>query len=136
MVVSNDFERERASNIYLMSLVVVLVGLPLPILNLLATIIVYFSNKNSTFFVRWHSTQALLSQIFIVVVNSVGFSWTLSIVFGNEVVTNLYIGYIITLFLFNLLEFIATIKAAILVRNGKNISFWFFGPLTDLVCKP
>jgi len=136
MVVSNDFERERASNIYLMSLVVVLVGLPLPILNLLATIIVYFSNKNSTFFVRWHSTQALLSQIFIVVVNSVGFSWTLSIVFGNEVVTNLYIGYIITLFLFNLLEFIVTIKAAILVRNGKNISFWFFGPLTDLVCKP
>ena len=36
----NEYENERASNIYLMSLVVVIVGLPLPIINFIATVIV------------------------------------------------------------------------------------------------
>jgi uncharacterized Tic20 family protein len=135
MFQSDDFERERASNIYLMSIVVVIIGLPLPILNLIATVIVFFSNRNSTFFVKWHSTQALLSQIFLMVINSIGLSWTLSAIFGSQQADNNYIAYILTLVLFNIIEFIGTLAAAISVRKGKHISFWFFGPLTNLIYK-
>ena len=58
----SEHENEKASNSYLMSLVAVIAGLPLPIINLLATFFFYLANRKSTFFVRWHCTQALLSQ--------------------------------------------------------------------------
>jgi len=131
----NEYETERASNIYLMSLVVVLVGLPLPILNFIATVIVYFSNANNTYFVRWHSLQALLSQALIAVANSFGMYWTLSILFGDYRFTNEYAGYLGTIIIFNALEFVSTIYAAIRTRKGDHVEFWFFGPLTDLLCK-
>lgn len=131
----NDYESERASNGYLMSIVAVMAGLPLPIINLLATFIFFMNNRKSSFFVRWHCTQALLSQILIVVVNSVGFYWTLSIIFQHKMIDNNYIAYIITILLFNLAEFVITVYAAIVTRKGKHIEWWFFGPLTNVLCK-
>ena len=133
--VTNDYENERASNSYLMSTIAVIVGVPLPIVNLIATAIFFFNNRTSTFFVRWHCLQALLSQLLIVGVNSIGFSWTMTIVFGNNTISNIYIAYIITLIFFNLLDFIANIYAAIKTRKGKHIEFWFIGSLTNVLCK-
>jgi hypothetical protein len=128
----NDYESEKASNSYLMSVIAIMVGLPLPIINLVATLIFFLGNRKGTLFVRWHCTQALLSQFFIVIMNGVGFSWTMSIIFGSNVVTNGYIGYLITIFTFNLYEFIVTIYAAIVTRKGKHIEWWIFGPFTNL----
>ena len=132
---SNDMEREKASNGYLMSLLAVMVGMPFPIINLLASVIFYFSNRKSTYFVRWHCTQTLLSQLTLLWVNAIGFSWTMSIMFGDNVLTNKYLAYIITILLFNLAEFIFTISAAVRVRKGKHVEWWFWGPLTNILCK-
>jgi len=44
--ISED-EREYASNSYLMSLFALFVGLPLPIFNLIATIIFYLGNRKT-----------------------------------------------------------------------------------------
>ena len=131
-----DYEHEKASQSYLMSLVAIMVGLPLPIFNLIATGIFYLGNRRGSFFVRWHCTQALLSQFLVVMVNSVGFSWTISIILQRNSVNNNYIAYIITILLFNIIEFVATIFAAIQTRKGKHVEFWFFGTLTNLICKP
>jgi hypothetical protein len=38
--------------------------------------------------------------------------------------------------IFNLLEFIMTIRAAIRTRKGIHVSWWFYGPITDIICKP
>jgi len=130
----NDHESEKASNSYLMSVVALIAGLPLPIINLLATGIYFLSNRKGTFFVRWHCTQALLSQISLVVMNSVGFWWTIDIIVRDGVPDNMYISYILTVLLFNLVEFIMTIYAAVNTRKGKHVMWWFFGPLTDLIC--
>lgn len=130
-----EHETETASSSYLMSLIAIIVGAPLPILNLLATIIFYLSNRKSTYFVRWHCTQALLSQLSMLFINSVGFWWTISIIFTRETITNNYIAYIITAVVLNLLEFIATLYTAIQTRKGMHIEWWFYGPLTNLVCK-
>jgi uncharacterized Tic20 family protein len=129
--VPNEYEAEKASNSYLMSVVALMVGLPLPVINLIATAIFYFSNRKAAHFVRWHCTQALLAQAVTLVMNAVGVYWTIAIVFGNHVVTNHYIGYIITIVLFNLAEFVATIYAAIRTRKGQHVVWWLFGPLTD-----
>jgi hypothetical protein len=132
----DDFEAEKASNSYLMSVVAVMAGLPLPIINLLATAIFFVGNRKGTYFVRWHCTQALLSQVTVLVMNSAGFYWTLSIIFGDTMLNNDYIAYMITIVLFNLVEFAATVYAAIQTRKGQHVELWFFGPLTQTICKP
>jgi hypothetical protein len=131
----NDYELERASNSYLMSLIAIMAGLPLPIINLIAISIFYFGNRKGTDFVRWHCTQTLLSHIVILVMNCFGYYWTLSIIFGSNEVTNPYIAYMITICAYNLTEFIVTIYTAIQTRKGRHINWWFFGTLTNLLFK-
>lgn len=131
----NESELERASNSYLMSLVAVIGGLPLPILNLLASLFFYLGNRKSTPFVKWHCTQNLLSQFGLFFLNSTGFWWTFSIVFDDEKVTNYYVGYMITLVLFNLVEFISTIILASKTRKGIHAELFLFSDLTNLIIK-
>jgi uncharacterized Tic20 family protein len=131
----SEHEAEKASNSYLMSLIAIIAGLPLPIINLLATLIFYIGNRKSTYFVRWHCTQALLSQISLLFVNSTGFWWTVSILFTDETVSGNYIAYIITAFVINVVEFIVTISAAIKTRKGIHVEWWLLGDLTNIICR-
>jgi len=131
----HEHEAEKASNSYLMSLIAFIAGLPLPIINLIATFIFYMGNRKGTYFVRWHCTQALLSQISVLFINSYGFWWTIAIIFSNENITNDYIAYMICVLGFNLTEFIATIFTAIKARKGIHVKWWFYGTLTDMICK-
>ena len=130
-----EHEAEKASNSYLMSLIALMAGLPLPIINLIATLIFYLGNRKGTYFVRWHCTQALLSQFSLLLVNSFGFWWTIHIVFYTQSITNDYISYIIVALIFNLVEFVATIYTASATRNGKHVERWFYGGLTNIICK-
>lgn len=130
-----EHEAEKASNSYLMSLVAVIAGLPLPIINLIATFIFYMGNRKGTYFVRWHCTQALLSQASLLVMNSVSFWWTIGIIFRDDVVNNSYIAYMITILVFNLADMIATIYTAIQTRKGKHVEWWFYGDLTHTLVR-
>lgn len=129
-----EHEAESASSSYLMSMVAIVVGLPIPIVNLIATLIFYLANRKSTHFVRWHCTQALLSQASMLLINSYGFWWTVSIIFSTESVTSNFISYIIAAFIFNLTEFIMTIYTAIQTRKGIHVEWWFYGSLTNIIC--
>lgn len=131
-----EHEAEAASSSYLMSLIAIIAGLPLPIVNLIATLIFYLGNRKSTYFVRWHCTQALLSQLSMLLINSFGFWWTVSIIFSEETITGKYIAYIIAAIIFNLIEFIATIYTAIQTRKGVHVEWWFYGSLANSICKP
>ena len=130
-----DSELERASNSYLMSLVAVLGGLPLPIMNLLASIFFYLGNRKSTAFVKWHCTQALLAQLGMFFFNTVGFWWTISIIFKEGEFTNTYIAYMLTIIGFNLVEFVFTLYLASQTRKGNHIEIYFFADITNLICK-
>ncbi len=130
-----DPELEKASNSYVMSLMAVMVGLPMPIVNLLATLFFYIGNRKQTYFVRWHCMQALLSQASVLIVNSYGFWWSVSIIFTEATISNRYIAFMITAFIFNLTEIILTIYTAVKTRKGEHINWWFYGGLTDLICR-
>lgn len=130
-----EHESEKASNSYLMSLIALIAALPLPIINLLATFFFFIGNRKGTDFVKWHCTQALLSQLSMLIINSVGFWWTISIIFTDEVISNKFIAYIITALLFNGAEFIATIYTAVNTRKGIHIEWWLYGDLTTLLLK-
>lgn len=131
-----EHETEKASNSYLMSLIALMAGLPLPIVNLIATFFFYIGNRKGTYFVRWHCTQALLSQVSLLFINSYAFWWTLSILFSSETISSNYIAYLITALLFNIAEFIATVYTAIQTRKGVHVEWWFYGSLTNFICKP
>ena len=132
-----ESEAEKASNSYLMSLIAIMVGFPLPIINLMATLFFYIANRKSTYFVRWHCTQALLSQLSLFVINTIGFWWTVSVlVREDEHISNPYLAYVITVFVFNVFEMAITIAAAIKTRKGHHVSWWFYGSLTQMICKP
>ena len=130
-----EHEAETASSSYLMSLIAIIAGLPLPIVNLIATLFFYLGNRKSTYFVRWHCTQALLSQLSMLFINSYGFWWTISIIFKEAPITSNYIAYMIAAIIFNLAEFIATIYTAIQTRKGIHVEWWFYGTLTNIICK-
>ena len=132
-----ESEAEKASNSYLMSLIAIMVGIPLPIINLMATLFFYIANRKSTYFVRWHCIQALLSQLSLFVINTIGFWWTISVMFREDAqISNPYLAYIITVFVINVVELGMTIAAAINTRKGHHVSWWFYGPLTQMICKP
>lgn len=127
----NEMEREKASNSYLMSVVAIIVGAPLPIINMLATLFFYIGNRKSTPYVKWHCMQALLSQATVFIMNAVAFGWTIRILFGSLTLSDNYIGYMITAAIFNLVEFIITVNAAIKVRKGIHVEWPLWGTLTN-----
>jgi hypothetical protein len=132
----SEHEAESASNGYLMSLIAIIVALPLPIVNVIASCIFFLGNRKSTYFVRWHATQALLSQLSTLLFNSIGFWWCVSIIFTEEEISSEFIAYVLSVLIFNLIEFVATIYTAAQVRKGKHVEWWLFGTITNDLCKP
>lgn len=123
-------EKEDAMGAYLMMFAAIGAGLPLPIINLIASVIYFFVQKRNTRFVRFHSLQSLWSQIPTTLVNAGAMYWTLQIfLFDNLEATDLYFGYLIMLVVLNLAYFAFSIVGAVKARNGKMYYFLFFGKL-------
>src|SRR6185503_9229661 len=81
-------EKEDAMGAYLMMFAAVAVGLPLPVINLIAAIIYYFVNRKKSRFIHFHSLQALLSQIPTTIINWGGVIWGVGIFFKEDWVIN------------------------------------------------
>lgn len=124
-------EMEKASNGYLMSVMVIMAGMPLPIINLLATAAFYLFNRKSTYYVRWHCMQALLSQLTIMVVNSIALTWTIRAFTGRVPFSDKYFAYVVLVIALNIIEIILNIIAAIRVRKGIHVSYFFWSELAD-----
>jgi beta-barrel assembly-enhancing protease len=129
--VIHDDEAESASNAYLLSLILLVVGAPLPILNLLASVIFYLSSRRGSPFVRWHSMQALLTHLVVVPVNSVFLWMTLAILFGYREPDNFYVGWFLFMAGLNATKMIGSIYSAIKVRRGVDVRWWALAPVAD-----
>lgn len=129
-------EREAAAHSYLMSLLVVMAGLPFPIVNLAATFIFYLANRRKTYFVRWHCTQALVSQVPLFILNCVLFWWSVRVLLDFVPLSSFYFAYLFTVLLFNLVDFVATFHTMVAVNKGRQVDWYVYAPLTDLLCKP
>jgi uncharacterized membrane protein len=123
-------EKEDAMGAYLMMFAAVAVGLPLPIINLIAAIIYYLINRKKSRFIHFHSLQALLSQIPTTLINWGGVIWAANIFFRDSwVVTDEFWAYVIFAGLATVLYFILSLIAAYKARQGKMYYFLFFGKL-------
>jgi uncharacterized membrane protein len=131
---AGEHELERASNAYIMSLVVIISGIPLPVLNLIASIIYYFGNRSSTYFVRWHCMQLVLSQFSIMILNSITFSWFIDMLISKKLDTNFFYWLAFAL-LVNLIELIGSIYAAVQVRKGIHVRWFGYAALCDILVR-
>jgi hypothetical protein len=56
-------------------------------------------------------------------------------IFHDGKVTNYYIGYMITIVVFNIIEFFGTLYLATQTRKGKHVQMYFVSDITNLICR-
>ena len=123
-------EKEDAMGAYLMMFASIAVGLPLPIINLIAAVIYFYTNKSKGLFVRFHALQSLISQLPTTAINAVAVFWGVRIYFFDWALTDLFRGYILMALILNLAYFIFSIVGASKARKGRMYYFLFFGRLS------
>ncbi len=120
-------ERDDAMGGYLMMFAALAVGLPIPIINLLASVIYYFVNRKKSRFVHFHTLQGLLSQAPTTLLNAGLVFWTFRNIFSTSEFNDSYFGYLIAVIIANLLYFIFSMVAAVRAYNGRLYYLVFFG---------
>ncbi len=68
-------EKDDAMGAYLMMFASLAIGLPIPLLNLIASVIYFLVNRKTSPFVAFHALQALLTHIPVVVLNAGVVAW-------------------------------------------------------------
>ena len=122
-------EKEDAMGAYLMMFAAWGVGLPLPLVNVIAAVIYFFVNRNKGPFVRFHAHQSMTSQVLVGVINAGVIFGVLRIIFFEAELNRYFFAYIIVAIIINILYFIFSILGAVFARKGRFYYFWFFGKL-------
>lgn len=122
-------EKEDGMGAYLMMFAAFAVGLPLPVINLIAALIYYFVNRKKSRFIHFHCLQSFLSQIPTTLLNWGLLYWGLQVYFfHNHLESNFFFTYIVLVIIANLIYVIFCIVAAVKARKGNFYYFIFFGP--------
>lgn len=121
--------KEDAMGAYFMMFATSALGLPLPILNLVAAIIYYYVNRNKGKFVQFHTLQSLWSQIPVTLLNSGLVAWTIVNLVRDFDFSSYYWGYLIMAGCANLVYLTFSIVGAVKARKGYFYYFLFFGKI-------
>lgn len=128
---SIDIQRkEQAMASYMMMFFSMAAGLPLPIINLIASFVYYSFTKKKGRFVHFHVLQSLLSQIPLTLLNAYAVIKTVILIFSATTFpsfSDVFIGYLITVGVFNLIYIIFSAIAAVKAYKGRMYYFIFFG---------
>lgn len=119
--------REDAMGAYLMMFATTAMGLPLPILNLVASVVYYYVNREKGKFVQFHMLQSLYSQIPVSLLNSGLVAWTIVNLVKEYDFTSIFWGYLIMTAAADLVYFIFSLVGAVRARKGLFYYFVFFG---------
>jgi uncharacterized Tic20 family protein len=122
----SDRDKEDAMGAYLMMFGSLAAGLPLPIINLIASVIYFYLNKSKSPFVYFHSYQSLISQIPLTIMNMGCLSWG---IFGEGYKTDDWLAFLILMIIANLVYFVFSLIGCMKARKGKMYYFLFFGKL-------
>jgi uncharacterized membrane protein len=123
-------EKEDAMGAYLMMFAAVAIGLPLPIINLIAAIIYYFLNKGKSRFIHFHSLQALISQIPTTLINWALVIWAIRIFITDREWTDEFWAYAIFCGAATLFYFVMSMIGAYYARKGRMYYFLLFGKIS------
>lgn len=122
-------EKEDAMGAYLMMFAALGAGLPLPLINLIASVVYYFINRHKSRFVRFHLLQSLWSQLPVTILNGVLVFWAIKNFYFGYAFSRLFMGFLLSAILANLVYIGFSLYAAARARQGGMYYFIFFGRL-------
>ena len=120
-------ERDDALGAYLMMFAALGVGLPLPVLNLIAALIYYYVNRATSRFVGFHALQSLLGQIPVTLANTFVVVWLIRIVLTDlEFPSEFYVALVV-MGLLNVIYIVFSVIALSYARKGRMYYMPLFG---------
>jgi uncharacterized membrane protein len=121
-------EKDDAMGAYMMMFASVAIGMPLPILNLVASFIYYMINKKKSRFVAFHSLQAMLSSLGINIINTVAVIWIIILFISNDFnFTKDFMVFGILAIILNIVYFIVSLISTVKAKRGEFYYIFFFG---------
>ena len=106
------------------------IALPLPLLNLIASFVYLYLNKNKGPFVHFHCLQALYSQIPVTLLNLGLLTWLIVILVNDFTFTSEFKGFAVMILIVNIVDLVFSLIAAAKARKGLLYYYIFFGPLS------
>jgi uncharacterized Tic20 family protein len=126
----SERERDDAMGSYLMMFASWAIGLPLPLINLIASVIYYLVNRKTSRFVAFHCYQALMSHIPVVLINAGLVAWVIVLIATSpHFLLGPFLAYLFFLVLVNVLYIVFSIIALIQAHKGRFYYMPFFGRL-------
>jgi uncharacterized Tic20 family protein len=122
-------ERDDAMGAYLMMFASWAIGLPFPLINLVASLVYYFVNKKTSRFVAFHAYQALVIHVPIVCINAGLIVWIIVIAASDFRFAGTFLAYFLFLAAVNIIYIVYSIIALIQARKGRMYYIPFFGRL-------
>jgi uncharacterized Tic20 family protein len=111
-------ERDDAMGAYLMMFASLGLGLPLPFINIVASIVYYFLNRRSSRFVGFHALQALISHIPVTLLNTACLVWFVVELVGGSLITIPLLTTILFTAALNLAFIVYSLIALVRARRG------------------
>jgi uncharacterized Tic20 family protein len=116
--------RDDAMGAYLMMFAAWGIGLPLPFVGLIASIIYYFINKKESRFAAFHSYQSLLAHAFISLLNASVVIWAVVALISEKIKADMFFfSFLIFTIVWNLIYMVFSIIACVKARKGR---FYYF----------
>jgi uncharacterized membrane protein len=122
-------EKDDAMASYLMMFASWAIGLPLPLVNLVASVVYYVVNRKGSKFVAFHSLQSFLSQVPVSLLNAGVVGWGIGLLVKGETAGNLwpFLGYVLFVIAVNILYIVFSIVALVQANKGRFYYLPFFG---------
>jgi uncharacterized membrane protein len=123
-------ERDDAMAAYLMMFASLAIGLPIPLVNLIASVIYFLVNRKTSPFVAFHALQALLTHIPVVLLNAGVVAWLITILVTQSGFHPAFYWYLFFTVLVNLAYIVWSIVALVHAHKGR----FFYMPLVGRLC--
>jgi uncharacterized membrane protein len=125
-------EKDDAMASYLMMFASWAVGLPLPLVNLIASVVYYAVNRKASKFVAFHSLQSLLSQVPVSLLNAGVVGWGIGLLVKGDAGDGLwpFLGYVFFVVAVNILYLVFSIIALVQANKGRFYYMPFFGRIS------
>lgn len=126
----SERERDDAMASYLMMFASLAVGLPVPLLNLVASVIYFLVNRKTSRFVAFHALQALLTHIPVVLLNAGLVGWVVANLVTRAGFWAPFRWYLVFTVLVNLAYIAWSIVALVRAHQGR----FLYMPLIGRTC--
>ena len=115
----SEKERDDALGSYLMMFASLAVGVPIPLLNLVASVIYFLVNRKTSAFVAFHALQALLAHIPVVLLNAGAVTWLVANLVTHAAFWGRFLWYLLFVGIVNLVYIVWSIVALIHASKGR-----------------